>query len=162
MVKDTNYYDASHVYLDKVSYKIIADSTTRFNNLRSGDVQVLDAVAPTDVDALQADSNLQLITSDSLGYQGITINLGNVNGVGKPAATLPANLDQRDGHRPAGAPGVRDEHRPGRHQQGRVPGQVHAGLRADQPGQPVQSATPPRPARSTTPPRPRPCCSRPA
>jgi peptide/nickel transport system substrate-binding protein len=93
VVKDTNYYDASHVYLDKVSYKIIADSTTRFNNLRSGDVQVLDAVAATDVNALQADSNLQLLTSDSLGYQGITVNLGNANGVGKPAATLPANLN---------------------------------------------------------------------
>jgi peptide/nickel transport system substrate-binding protein len=93
VVKDPNYYDASHVYLDKVSYKIIADSTTRFNNLRSGDVQVLAAVSATDVDALQADSNLQLLSSDSLGYQGITINLGNVNGVGKPAGKLPANLN---------------------------------------------------------------------
>ena len=53
MVKDPNYYDAAKVYLDKVVYRIIADSTTRFNNLRSGDVQVLDAVAATDVDALQ-------------------------------------------------------------------------------------------------------------
>ena len=76
VVKDPNYYDAGNVHLDKVSYKIIADSTTRFNNLRSGDVQVLDAVASTDVDALQADSNLQLLTSESLGYQGITVNLG--------------------------------------------------------------------------------------
>jgi peptide/nickel transport system substrate-binding protein len=56
---------------------------------------VLDAVAATDVDALQADSNLQLLASDSLGYQGITINLGNANGVGKPAATLPANLNSK-------------------------------------------------------------------
>ncbi|HEV7656478.1 MAG TPA: ABC transporter substrate-binding protein [Mycobacteriales bacterium] len=92
VVKDPNYYDAANVKLDKVSYKIIADSTTRFNNLRSGDVQVLDAVAPTDVDSLQADSTLSLLTSDSLGYQGITVNIGNVNGVGKPAATLPAKL----------------------------------------------------------------------
>jgi peptide/nickel transport system substrate-binding protein len=95
VVKDPNYYDAANVHLDKVSYKIIADSTTRFNNLRSGDVQVLDAVAPTDVDALQADSNLSLLTSESLGYQGITINLGNVAGVGKPAGTLPANLNSK-------------------------------------------------------------------
>ena len=73
------------VFLDKVSYRIIADATTRFNNLRSGDVEVLDAVAATDVDALNADANLQLISSDSLGYQGITINLGNVSGVGQPA-----------------------------------------------------------------------------
>ncbi|HEX5993532.1 MAG TPA: ABC transporter substrate-binding protein, partial [Jiangellales bacterium] len=89
VVKDPNYYDADNVYLDKITYKIIADSTTRFNNLKSGDVQVLDRVAATDVDALQADSNLRLLTSDSLGYQGITINLGNINGVGQPGGPLP-------------------------------------------------------------------------
>ncbi len=90
VVKDANYYDAAKVHLDGVTFKIIADATTRFNNLRSGDVEVLDAVAATDVDALKADANLRLITSDSLGYQGITINLGNVNGVGKAPAALAA------------------------------------------------------------------------
>lgn len=95
VVKDANYYDASNVHLDKVSYKIIADSTIRFNNLRSGDVQVLDTVAATDVDALQADSTLQLLSSESLGYQGITINIGNASGVGKPAAALPAKLNSK-------------------------------------------------------------------
>jgi peptide/nickel transport system substrate-binding protein len=90
VVKDPNYYDAGKVHLDKVVYKIIADATTRFNNLRSGDVEVLDRVAATDADALKADANLRLLTSDSLGYQGITVNLGNVAGVGKPAGTLAA------------------------------------------------------------------------
>jgi peptide/nickel transport system substrate-binding protein len=90
VVKDPNYYDAKNVHLDGVTYKIIADATTRFNNLRSGDVDVLDAVAATDVEALKADANLRLLTSDSLGYQGITINLGNVNGVGKAPGTLAA------------------------------------------------------------------------
>jgi len=92
VVKDPNYYDASKVFLDKIIYRIIADGTTRFNNLKSGDVEVLDAVVATDVDALKADPNLVLISSDSLGYQGITINLGNVNGVGKPGGTLAAPL----------------------------------------------------------------------
>ncbi len=74
--------------LDRVVYRIIADATTRFNNLRSGDVDVLDTVAATDVDALKADSALRLLSSESLGYQGITINLGNVNGVGKPPGLI--------------------------------------------------------------------------
>jgi peptide/nickel transport system substrate-binding protein len=90
VVKDPNYYDAAKVHLDKVVYKIIADATTRLNNLRSGDVEVQDTVAATDVDALKSDANLRLLTSDSLGYQGITINLGNVAGVGKPAGILPS------------------------------------------------------------------------
>jgi peptide/nickel transport system substrate-binding protein len=92
VVKDSNYYDASKVFLDKVVYRIIADATTRFNNLRSGDVEVLDAVAATDVDALRGLGNLQLLSSDSLGYQGITVNLGNISGVGKPPGQLASPL----------------------------------------------------------------------
>jgi peptide/nickel transport system substrate-binding protein len=90
VVKDPNYYDAAKVKADKIVYSIIADSTTRFNNLRSGDVEVLDRPAATDVDALQADTNLRLLTSDSLGYQGITVNLANRDGLTKPPAALTA------------------------------------------------------------------------
>lgn len=90
VVKDPNYYDAANVKLDKVTYRIIADGTTRFNNLRSGDVEVVDTLQPTDVQALQADSKLRLQTSESLGYQGITVNLGNVNGVGNAPGQLAA------------------------------------------------------------------------
>ncbi len=92
VVKDPNYYDADTVYLDKVTYLIIADSTTRFNNLLSGEVEVQDRVAPTDVAALEARDDLSLISSDSLGYQGITINLGNANGVTQPPGELPEDL----------------------------------------------------------------------
>jgi len=92
VVKDPNYYDAGKVLLDKVVYKIIADPTTRFNNLKSGDVQVLDAAAATDVNAIKSDPKLELLASDSLGYQGITINIGNMDGVGKPGRALPASL----------------------------------------------------------------------
>src|ERR1041384_473790 len=70
VVKDPNYYDAAKVHLDKVIYRIIADGTTRFNNLRSGDVEVEDAVQSTDVEGLKAESKLRLLSSDSLGYQG--------------------------------------------------------------------------------------------
>src|SRR5215831_15322209 len=90
VVKDPNYYNASKVHLDKVIYKIIADSTTRMNNLQSGDVDVYDTVSTNDIDALKANSKLSLLVSDSIGYQGITINVGNVAGVGKPAGALQA------------------------------------------------------------------------
>lgn len=92
VVKDPNYYDADNVYLEKVTYLIIADSTTRFNNLLSGDVEVQDRVAPTDVSALEGEADLSLISSESLGYQGITINIGNADGVTQPPGDLPDDL----------------------------------------------------------------------
>ena len=126
------------MHLDKVVYRIIADATTRFNNLRSGDVEVLDAVAATDVDALKADANLRLITSDSLGYQGITINLGNVDGVGKPPGTLAAPVRRPARHATRGCAG-RSSMSLDRAAINQVVfrGQFTPGLRADQRGQPV-------------------------
>jgi peptide/nickel transport system substrate-binding protein len=90
VVKDPNYYDAAKVKLDKVIYKIIADASTRFNNLRSGDIDVLFNVSPINVEELKGIPNLRLVRSEGLGYQGITVNLGNISGVGKAPGTLGA------------------------------------------------------------------------
>jgi peptide/nickel transport system substrate-binding protein len=92
VVKDPNYYDAAKVKLDKVIYKIIADANTRFNNLRSGDLEVQYNVSPINVDELKTVSNLRLVSTESLGYQGITVNIGNIAGVGKAPGTLTAPL----------------------------------------------------------------------
>jgi peptide/nickel transport system substrate-binding protein len=84
--KSQEYYDKAKVHLDRIVYKPIPDENIRLANLRSGDIQVADQVQPTDVPAVQSDSSLKLITSGSLGYQGITINVANANGL-PPAAT---------------------------------------------------------------------------
>jgi peptide/nickel transport system substrate-binding protein len=90
LVKDPNYYDAAKVKLDKITYKIITDPTTRLNNLRSGDIDVMNAVSPISVDELKSDSNLRLLTSENIGYQGITVNLGNAGGAVKGPGQLSA------------------------------------------------------------------------
>lgn len=90
LVKDPNYYDADQVHLDKIVYRIITDSAIRAANLKSGDVQVADTVGTDDVSSIKSDSSLQLLESPSLGYQGITFNVGNVNGVGKPPVSINA------------------------------------------------------------------------
>src|SRR5690349_2010947 len=66
VVKDPNYYDAAKVKLDKVIYKIIADAPTRFNNLRSGDIDVMFNVVPTNVDELKGTPNLRMIRSENI------------------------------------------------------------------------------------------------
>jgi peptide/nickel transport system substrate-binding protein len=92
VVKDPNYYNAKNVHLDKIVYRIIADANIRFANLRSGDADVLDTVATTDVNSLKSNSKLKLLSTDSLGYQGITINEGNTKGVGTKPGKIPGPL----------------------------------------------------------------------
>lgn len=88
LVKDSNYYDASKVHLDKISYRIITDASIRAANLRSGDVQVADSLSTQDISALSKESALTVLKSSSLGYQGVTFNVGNVDGVGTPAKPI--------------------------------------------------------------------------
>jgi peptide/nickel transport system substrate-binding protein len=90
VAKDPNYYDAAKVKLDKVIYQTITDAGTRFNNLRSGDIDLMLNVSPINNDELKSISNLRLIATDSIGYQGITVNIGNANGLGKAPGALGA------------------------------------------------------------------------
>ena len=88
LVKDPKFYDADKVHFDKVTYRIITDASIRAANLRSGDVQVADSLSAQDVPALQKEKNLQVLQSQSLGYQGVTFNIGNSSGIGNPLKQL--------------------------------------------------------------------------
>lgn len=92
VVRDPRYYDAAHVHLDKIVYRIMPDANIRAANLRSGDVAVADTISPQDVDSLAKDPDLKVLQAGSLGYQGITFNIGNVDGVGKPAKPIDTPL----------------------------------------------------------------------
>jgi peptide/nickel transport system substrate-binding protein len=83
LVKDPNYYDAKKVHLDRLIYRIITDGSIRAANLKSGDAQVADTLGTDDVPSLKSDKSLTVLESPSLGYQGITFNVGNTAGVGK-------------------------------------------------------------------------------
>jgi peptide/nickel transport system substrate-binding protein len=88
VVKDPLYYDAAKVHLDAIEYRIITDSSIRSANLKSGDAQVADSLSTQDAPALQKDSSMTVLQSQSLGYQGLTINVANANGVGNPLKPL--------------------------------------------------------------------------
>ena len=82
--KSDDYYAADEVNLDRITYRIIVDSNVRLSNLRSGDVDVAERLAPTDIASVEGDDSLQVAEATSIGYQGIDINIGNRNGLGKP------------------------------------------------------------------------------
>lgn len=78
------YYDADAVKLDQITFSIIAQGPVRANNLRSGEVDVAERLDTTSLNEIEADPNLKLMQATSIGYQGITINVGNVAGVNEP------------------------------------------------------------------------------
>jgi len=84
VVRDPNYYAADKVHLDAISWRILTDASIRSANLRAGDAEVADSVSTQDVDSLRKESSVTVLQSQSLGYQGITINVGNVDGIGTP------------------------------------------------------------------------------
>ncbi|MEU0514572.1 ABC transporter substrate-binding protein [Amycolatopsis sp. NPDC006125] len=90
--RDPLYYDAAQVHLDRIVYRIMPDANIRAANLRSGDIQVADTISPQDVDALAKDPDLKVLQSSSLGYQGVTINTGNVDGAGAPVKPIDTPL----------------------------------------------------------------------
>jgi peptide/nickel transport system substrate-binding protein len=87
--KDPLYYAADEVHLKSISYRIMADANIRAANLRSGDIQVADSISTQDVDALAKERGIGLLQTGSLGYQAMTLNLGNVDGAG----TDPGKID---------------------------------------------------------------------
>lgn len=92
--RDPNYYAADKVHLDTITYRIMTDANIRAANLRSGDVQVIDTVSPQDVDALQREGGIGLLQTASLGYQGVTFNVGNTDGIGKPPGKIDTPIAQ--------------------------------------------------------------------
>jgi peptide/nickel transport system substrate-binding protein len=72
-----DYWDKDKINLDRIVYLPIPDSTVRLANLQSGGLDMIERVAPTDLDTVRKDSRLKLASITGLGYTGITINLAN-------------------------------------------------------------------------------------
>ena len=75
--KFTDYWNKDNVFIDRVVFLPIVDSTVRLANLKSDGLDLIERLVATDIKDVRADPKLKLSTSLSLGYEGITINIGN-------------------------------------------------------------------------------------
>jgi peptide/nickel transport system substrate-binding protein len=75
--KYADYWNKDNVFIDRVVFLPIVDSTVRLANLKSGGLDLIERLLATDIKEVRADPKLVLSTSLSLGYEGITINIGN-------------------------------------------------------------------------------------
>jgi peptide/nickel transport system substrate-binding protein len=81
VVRSPYYYDKKNVHLDKIVFKVENDTAAAAAALKAGDLQALDAIDSTQLQGVKADNKLRIIKQTGLGYQGLTLNIGNKNGL---------------------------------------------------------------------------------
>lgn len=75
--KFDDYWNADAIHFDSVTFLPIPDTTVRLANLQSGDIDMLERLAATDLAQAEGDSGIVVDSAVSLGYQGITFNINN-------------------------------------------------------------------------------------
>jgi peptide/nickel transport system substrate-binding protein len=88
--KFEDYWNADEIFFDEVVYLPIPDTTVRLANLKSGDLDMIERLAATDVANAEADPGIDVERATSLGYEGMTVNVGN-----GPRAETPIGQDKR-------------------------------------------------------------------
>ena len=71
-----DYWNKGQVHFDRITYLPIVDATVRLANLRSGQLDFIERLAPSDVPGLKGDGRFRVAKITEIGYQGITINVG--------------------------------------------------------------------------------------
>jgi peptide/nickel transport system substrate-binding protein len=78
------HWEAQNYHFDRVLYRSIPDTTVRLANLRSGELDMIERLAATDVKSAQADKSVKVEPMPNLGYQGITVNTANGETANQP------------------------------------------------------------------------------
>jgi peptide/nickel transport system substrate-binding protein len=79
-----HYWNKQAYHFDKVIFLPIPDTSVRLANLRSGDLDMIERVAPTDVKTAKADSHVQVFSTPGLGYMQLMYNTNNGDKANNP------------------------------------------------------------------------------
>jgi peptide/nickel transport system substrate-binding protein len=74
--KFADYWNKDNIFIDRVVFLPIVDSTVRLANLKSGGLDLIERLLATDIKDVRADPRLKLASAIELGYQGLTLNIG--------------------------------------------------------------------------------------
>src|SRR5947208_4112932 len=86
--KSSHYFDPAQARFDKIIFRIIPDDNVRLANLRSGDIDLMHMVRPSDATAIKREGKFELSNVTGLGYQGSDSNLRNKTGKQNPPGDL--------------------------------------------------------------------------
>jgi len=72
-----DYWDKDAIHFDRIVFLPIPDTTVRLANLQSGQLDMIERMAATDLDAARKDNHLKVATITSLAYEDIIVNIHN-------------------------------------------------------------------------------------
>lgn len=75
--KFADYWNAQNVFIDRIVFRPVIESTVRLANLKAGSLDLIERALATDLKEIRADPKLKLATQIEIGYQGLTLNLAN-------------------------------------------------------------------------------------
>ena len=82
--KYDKYWNAAEYPIEQVTFLPITDATVKLANLRAGDLDMLERLAPSDVPSVKEDESLQFVPVTGLGYGSIRFNTNNGDRAKKP------------------------------------------------------------------------------
>jgi peptide/nickel transport system substrate-binding protein len=72
-----DYWKKDAIHFDRIIFLPIPDTTVRLANLQSGQLDMIERMAATDLDAARKDNRLKVATITSLAYNSIIVNTAN-------------------------------------------------------------------------------------
>ena len=88
--KFKDYWNKDNIFVDKVTYLPIPDTTVRLANLRSGDLDMIERLAASDAASVKQDPSLVYADAVGTGYMALYANIAN-----GPRADNPFGKDKR-------------------------------------------------------------------
>jgi peptide/nickel transport system substrate-binding protein len=82
-----HYWNKQAYHFDKVIFLPIPDTSVRLANLRSGDLDIVERVAPTDIKSIKDDQRLAVYNTPGLGYMQLMVNVANGDKAKNPVGT---------------------------------------------------------------------------
>src|SRR5207244_2406050 len=86
--RSPHYFDQGAAKFDRIVFRIIPDDNVRLANLRSGDIDIMHQVAPTDATSLKKEGRFEVSNVTGLGYNSVNFNVHNKTGKTQPPGNL--------------------------------------------------------------------------
>lgn len=77
-----DHWEAKNYSFERIVFRSIPDTTVRLANLRSGELDMLERLAATDIKTATGDRSLKVMSAIGIGYQGMTLNILNTDAAG--------------------------------------------------------------------------------